>query len=136
MSKSYAERLEKYIQTEAMTHALYSHLASLFHQDMGRTLQAMAADEARHLRAMQMEYYLLTGDSLAGVTAPKFDAPPAELLRMAYSGEWDSSGDYASEAGLQQDEKLKKLYLSQSRDELRHRAAVKTMLGRITGMGR
>ncbi len=132
---SYAAALAEYIQSEDLSRRLYTHLASRCPKRFASLLRSMAADEARHLRSMQLEHYLLTGDSLPPEKLPDFDRPAAELLRMAYSGEWDASEAYASQAQAQQDARLRALFLAQSRDELRHRANVKMILAAMTGMG-
>lgn len=128
----YKARLEEYIESERYTHALYRALASECHGEAAAMLRRMSADEARHLKAMQMEYYLLTGDSLPG-KAPMISGTLQENLRRAYSGEWGAAEDYAREAERCDDEALKKLYLSQSEDELRHRRMARQLIGRMFG---
>ena len=131
--RSYAARLEKYIEDEAYSKALYAHLALRCGGKRAATLHAMSEDEGRHLKAMQMEYYLLTGDS-ACLCKIEIQGEVQELLRSAYAGEGDAADGYAREAEMHSDEALCALFRSQSADELRHRANVKKMLGGMLGM--
>lgn len=132
--KSYAARLEGYIRSECYTHAMYKALAGRCRGSMAAALRGMSEDEHRHLKAMQMEYYLLTGDSLCCEKA-EVEGELCELLRRAYEGEGGAAEGYADEARFCTDEKLKKLYMAQSADETRHRAMVKKMLASIVGLG-
>lgn len=132
--QSYAERLKAYIQNERLTCAMYKHCADICPAAMAKCLRSMANDEYRHLKAMQLEFFLLTGDTLPLGPAPVFDRDLPGALRRAYSGEWSSACDYTAEAERQNDEKLRSLFLAQSRDELRHRALVRHFLARLTGM--
>lgn len=126
-------RLEEYIESEAYSMALYAELSRRCGGSRSAMLRAMSEDEGRHLKAMQMEYYLLTGSSCC--TGKKnISGDSHELLRMAYSGEGLAAGDYAREAEMQRDDALKKIFLAQSEDERRHRANVKKMLGDMLGM--
>ena len=131
--RDYASRLEKYIADEHYSGALYAALARRCEGRQAAMLRAMSADEARHLRAMQMEYYLLTGDSLRCADAD-VAGDSCELLRGAYAGEAEAAEGYAREARLCADEELKKLYMAQSADEWRHRANVKKILGSALGL--
>lgn len=130
----YAARLEGYIESERFTHALYRRLAAMCRGEASQTLRRMSEDEARHLRAMQMEYYLLTGDTLPEGKPPEISGSLQDNLRMAYSGEWEAACGYAREAERSSDAALKKLYLAQSEDEMRHRAQARELVGRMTGM--
>lgn len=132
--RDYAARLEEYIVSEKYTHALYKSLANRCRGSMASALRSMSADEGRHLKAMQMEYYLLTGDSCAMGDRPDTSGELHELLRRAYEGEGGAAEDYATEARRCSDKALRELYLAQSADETRHRAMVKRMLGNMTGM--
>lgn len=131
-NEEYLARLEKYIQSEICTHTLYRQLASKCHGEAAALLLRMSAEEARHLRAMQMEYYLLTGDTMP-IVKPEINGSLQENLRLAYSGEWGAAEDYAREADEHSDAALKRLFLAQSRDELRHRRILKGMLGKMFG---
>lgn len=132
--REYAARLEGYIATERYTHAMYLRLAGLCKGEMSAALRRISADEWRHLKAMQMEYYLLTGDTCPERERIDTSGEMLELLRRAYSGEWEAADGYADEAERCADEKLRELYLAQSADEKRHRCMVKAMAERITGM--
>ncbi len=131
--RDYAARLEGYIKSEVYTHAMYKALAERCRGSMVQAFKAMSADELRHLKAMQMEYYLLCGDSCPE-EKPTFPESVHELLRLAYSGEGESADSYADEARRCSDKKLRKLYMAQSTDETRHRAMVKKMLENMMGM--
>jgi len=133
MERDYAARLEKYIDDENYSMCLYAALARRCGGNMAATLRAMSEDESRHLRAMQMEYYLLTGDSRH---CPKADTEGdmSELMRSAYAGEWSAAVGYEREAEMQMDGALREVFRAQSADELRHRANVKKMLGGMLGM--
>lgn len=133
IEQDYAARLEKYIADEAYSQALYAALAGRCSGNMAATLRAMSADEGRHLKAMQMEYYLLTGDSCpTRKNGPEGET--CELMRGAYAGELEAAEGYEREARMQCDGALRELFLAQSADERRHRANVKKMLGGMLGM--
>lgn len=132
--QSYAERLKTYIQNESLTCAMYKHCAGICPSFMTKYLRSMADDEYRHLKAMQLEFFLLTGDTLPPAPLPVFDRDLCKALRLAYSGEWSSSCDYAAEAEKHEDEKTRSLFLAQSRDELRHRCLARRLIAGLTGM--
>ncbi len=131
--RDYAARLEKYIADEHYSMVLYAFLARRCEGRYAAMLRAMSEDEARHLRAMQMEYYLLTGDSLRCDNVD-MTGDSCEKLRSAYGGEAGAAEGYAREAEMHHDGALKKVFLAQSADEWRHRANVKKLLGAVLGM--
>ena len=131
-NEEYLARLKSYIQSEIYTRTLYRQLASKCHGETAALLRRMGADEDRHLKAMQMEYYLLTGDTMP-IVKPEINGSLQENLRLAYAGEWGAAEGYAREAVKSEDLQLQKLYLEQSRDELRHRRALKCLLGKMFG---
>ena len=133
LERDYVARLEKYIADEHYSNKLYAHLARRCEGKAAAMLRAMSADEGRHLRAMQMEYYLLTGDSLR-CDDGDIEGENCELLRSAYVGEAGAAEEYAREAEMQHDETLRKLFLAQGADEWRHRANVKKLLGDMLGI--
>lgn len=133
--REYAARLESYIESERYTHALYKRLSGMCKGDMSVHLRRMSEDEGRHLKAMQTEYYLLTGDTCPEKNRVDTGGDFLECLRRAYSGELGAAEGYADEAEKCHDEALRRLYLVQSADEHRHRAMVKRMVENITGMG-
>ena len=132
--RDYAARLAEYIADETYTQALYMALSKRCTGNMASLLRSISADEGRHLREMQMEYYLLTGDSLC---PPKRDTDGAvcELLRMAYAGEGKAAEGYADEAEMHSDGALRKKFSAISADETRHRAMIRKMLSSALGMG-
>ena len=131
--RDYATRLENYIESEARSRALYAALACRMGGRAGAVLRSMSADEGRHLRAMQTEYYLLTGDSLACVR-PDISGDSQELLRRAYAVELAAAEGYAAEAEKHTDGALRALFLAQSRDERCHRHRIKMLLGSALGL--
>ena len=131
--RDYVARLEGYIESEAYSAALYAALATRCGGSRAGMLRAMGEDERRHLKAMQMEYYLLTGDSRCPGKI-RISADTQELLRSAYSGEGDAAEGYEREAQMHRDEALCKVYRDQGADERRHRANAKKILGDLLGM--
>ena len=131
--RDYAARLEKYIADEAFTKQMYGALARRCGGSMAAALRSISADEDRHLKAMQMEYYLLTGDSVC-TEKHEHGGEFAELLRLAYSGEGGAAEEYGREAEMHGEESLRKLFLAQSADESRHRAMIRKMLKDMLGM--
>ena len=124
--------MESYIQSENLTRTLYRCLASKCHGQAAAMLRRMSGDETRHLKSMQLEYYLLTGDTMP-LEAPVINGTLQDNLRLAYAGEWGAASDYAAEAQRHGDARLKALYLAQSRDELRHRRLAREIVSRLFG---
>ena len=133
IQRSYAQRLEEYIRDEAHSAELYAGLSTRCGGKYRETLRAMSGDEERHLRAMQTEYFLLTGSSIA-LSAEKQEGQVVELLRGAWIGDGRAAEANEREVGLCPAEEGKRLFLSQSADERRHREKLKQILANMLGM--
>lgn len=120
--------LQRMIQDEYESHSLYKHLASRSKGKSARVFSSMAADEQRHLKHLQLEYLLLTGDSYAPAA---FVAPrdgPVTLIRTAYMGEAAAEKYYLDAARTTSRQSLQKIYLAHSADENRHGRMLRSML--------
>ena len=120
--------LQYMIQKEHESHSIYKYLASHTNGKNSARFSAMAADEARHLKRLQLEYLLLTGDSYA----PAAFVVPREgnvtLIRMAYMDEAAAEKGYLDAARTTQNQNLQKIYLAHSADENRHGIYLRSML--------
>lgn len=110
-----------------------TELLSLYRALSRRTKNSAAgrlfSDTQRHLRRLQMEYFLLSGDSLA---LPPGREPPAgvlPLLRRAYLSEGDLAEQYEA-AGTGP---LRELYLGRVKSAHSHRETLRAMIARALG---
>ena len=120
--------LQHMIQKEHESQSLYRHLASRTRGRNSARFLAMAQDEARHLKRLQLEYLLLTGDSYspAAFTLPREGT--VTLIRMAYIDEAAAEKGYLDAARNTQRQNLQKIYLAHSADENRHGTILRAML--------
>ena len=120
--------LQRMIQDEYESHSLYKCLASRTNGKNARLFSSLAADEARHLKHLQLEYLLLTGDSYSPAS---YDCPRegvVTLIRTAYVGEAGAEKFYLDSARATSRQSLQKMFLAHSADENRHGRMLRSML--------
>ena len=97
------------------------------------TFRCIAAEERGHRKALQVEYFLLTGDSC--IPEPSCPAVCGELdaMRMAYFDELESAERYIAAAESTKSERLRELYLLHASDEKNHAEALRCLIARAIG---
>lgn len=124
------ETLRDFIGDETRDAAFYTALAKKSRW-ASRTLESMSADERRHARSLQIEYYLMTGESfIPPPSCPLVESVP-EALRSAHKGELSGAEAYAAAADVTASPSLRELYLSNAADERRHAEMVKCLISRL-----
>ena len=118
-----AERLRRLIQAETDAAAFYTALAR---RSAGRagTLFAIAADDARHARLLQLEYFLLTGDTFAPAKGGQDAKGVLSALRQGYLGKRRSEREYRA---------LSEKYASIADDEARHAQSLRAVIADFFG---
>lgn len=121
--------LRSFMEDEARDGAVYAALSRRAAR-AAQTLSRMAADERRHLWELQVEYFLLTGDSY--VPAPSCPAPGETLsaLRRAREGEIAGAAAYRTAAAAAEDKTLRDLYEQHAGDEETHAAELRELISR------
>ena len=119
-------RLRLFLERETELLSLYRALSRRTGNGAaGRLL----SDTQKHLRRLQLEYFLLTGDTLA---APSRREPPAgvlPLLRRAYLSEGELAEQYEA-AGTGP---LQELYLARAKTANVRRETLRGMIARALG---
>lgn len=121
-----AERLRAFMRSAVNASALYSALARRF-KGASPLLNLLAAEERRHLSALAVEYYLLTGDSFTPRPAPPDNGALLSALRRAWQAEGVSEQSYLSAAQISP---LGALYRAHAENEHRHRALLRGLIAR------
>lgn len=123
------ERLRAFMVSAAGAAALYSSLARRF-KGPSAVLSRLAGEEREHLRALGLEYYLLTGDSFVPETGGSGGGRLLELLRWAWQAEGRSEASYLNAAAISP---LGPLYRRHAENERRHRETVRALIARALG---
>ena len=119
-------RLQMFLEQE--TELLYLYRA-LSRRTGNSAAGRLFSDTQKHLRRLQLEYFLLTGDSLASPSGQKPPPGVLPLLRGAYLLEGDLAGQYeAADAGP-----LRELYQSRAETARSHRGTLRGMIARALG---
>ncbi len=90
----------------------------------------IASDEQRHLRHLQTEYYLLTGDSYVPPASCPLMRGGLSDLRHACLDEREAQRSYLDEAGRTEREGLAKMYRSHASEEARHAETLRKLIMR------
>lgn len=121
-----AERLRAFMVSAANAAVQYSSLARRF-KSAASLLNLLAAEERSHLRALSLEYYLLTGDTFI----PKPGVPETDgllsILRRAWQAEGRSEQSYLSASAISP---LGPLYRAHAENERRHRSLLRGLIAR------
>lgn len=128
------EQLRPFIDREASDARFYLELARTCRNGAARCqLSDIAREEGDHLRKLQIEYFLLTGDTY--VPKVSIAAIPSFLaaLRKAYLSEERRAMDYDAAAQTAQNSRLAALYTELAAEEQRHQARIRDQITRILG---
>lgn len=120
------ERLRAFMRSAVNAAALYSALARRF-KGASPLLNLLASEERGHIRALGVEYYLLTGDSFTPRPAPPDNDALLSTLRRAWQAEGVSEQSYLSAAQISP---LGPLYRAHAENEHRHRALLRDLIAR------
>ncbi len=95
-----------------------------------RTMQRMAADEARHARMLQTAYYLITGETyrVNVVLPPQPRLPWPDRLRERWHEESRGADTYARAAVETRDACLRRMFAELSADESHHADQLRKLL--------
>jgi rubrerythrin len=121
---SEAARLAAFIRDENSAVSFYSALSGVCPPRCREQLLRLQRDERRHLRDLQTEHFLMTGDSCP-VSPPLQHASRVGLLsalRGAYDKELESAAAYEAAAGQTTRDDLKELYRRHAEEERDHAA--------------
>lgn len=125
-----AEALRDFIGAETRSAAYYAELARRS-RSASRTLTGLSADERRHAKSLQIEYFLMTGESHVPPPSCPLTDGVAESLRAAHKAELAMAESYAKSACLADAPSLRRLFQSHAEDERRHAETVKCLISRL-----
>ena len=119
-------RLQLFLERETELLSLYRALSRRTGNGAaGRLL----SDTQKHLRRLQLEYFLLTGDTLAPLPGREPPAGILPLLRRAYLFEGELAEQYEAAANGP----LQKLYLYRAKAAYAHRESLRGIIARALG---
>lgn len=121
------ETLREFIADESRDEAFYLALAKRAGR-ASRMLRGIAADERGHKRALQMEYFMLTGDSCAVAPSCPVVDPVLDAMRRAYGNELKGAKNYLAAADETKSERLGEIYRRHASDEKSHAEALRSLI--------
>jgi hypothetical protein len=124
-----AALLRQFIEAEAADTAFYAALAKRCTGKGRGVLTKLSAQERCHLRRLQMEYFLLTGDSCAPPHSCPAPGGTLSALRMAYLDELAGGEQYLDAAGHTANANLQALYIELAEDERCHAVLLRELIG-------
>lgn len=116
------EQLQVFMYDEAKDAKYYADLAARRSSAAGgAVLRRLSREETGHLRRLQAEYFILTGQSYCPCVA-EVSIPCAYLdaLRDRWNEENESAAAYMAAAGATENTRLSSLYSELASDEARH----------------
>lgn len=124
------DRLRGMMDGELASERFYRELAPKFMKQQSRRLLQTAQDEARHLRALQMEYFLLTGDSYSPAAENAVITSRLSALRDGYHAERATYESYMEAAQATGSTALAAVFIANAADEARHAQMLREMISR------
>lgn len=121
------ERLRAFMLSAAGASTLYSSLARRF-RGAAPVLERLAAEERAQLRALTLEYYLLTGDSFTPRVQPVGTDGLLSTLRAAWLAEGRSEQSYLGAAAVSM---LGPLYRAHAENEHRHGETLRQLIAQV-----
>ena len=119
-------RLRLFLERETVLLSLYR---ALLRRTGNGAARRLLSDTQKHLRRLQLEFFLLTGDSLAIPPGREAPAGVLPLLRRAYLFEGELAEQYEAAANGP----LQELYLDRAKAARSHREALRGMIARALG---
>ena len=124
------QELEHFLNGELRSIAFYRVLAGQFQGRERQVIFQILADERRHLKELQLEYFMRTGDSfLPEVLIPPETGAVLTALREAFLTENETARDYAGASSGRGGE-LGALYSAIAADEAMHARRLREIVGR------
>ena len=114
------ETLKRLIEDEIRDAAYYTFASRMFQGKARTMLLYHAADEKRHARRLQAEYFIRTGESYAPSCVCEPTADRMTSLRAALLREQAGAAAYQSAAERTAAPELREVYLHNAADEQRH----------------
>lgn len=121
------ESLRGFIADETCAAAFYEACAARFTPYSTR-LKQLARDERGHLRALQTEYFLLTGERYIPPKTCPLPRGGLRALRAAYCDELSAVLAYRKAADAANDEALAGIYRKNASDEERHAGILREII--------
>ena len=118
--------LRALMDAERSSQLLYTALLRRCAQQSRAVLTKLADDEARHLRALQLEYFLLLGECYSPAERHPEQQGILSALRMAYLGEKKSGAEYL--AAAEREAERAPLYRALAGEELCHAEALRKLI--------
>ncbi len=129
-SAVYGPLLQEFITHERNDEQTYRLLARRVGGGAGRTLAAMATDEARHARRLGAAYFLISGVRFRpeGAACLPPEGTYFSALRDRFLAEQRGAGIYRTAAGRTDDPCLKELFTELAEDETAHARLLRGLL--------
>lgn len=129
-SAVYGSLLQECITCERNDEQTYRLLARRVGGGAGRTLAAMAADEARHARRLGAAYFLISGVRFRpeGAACLPPEGTYLSALRSRFLAEQRGAGIYRTAAGRTDDPCLRELFTELAEDETAHARLIRDLL--------
>lgn len=122
------QELERFICAEEEAIAFFCALISSCHMRHRHVLCKVVADDKRHLKCLQIEYFVLTGDTYSGCKAKKAEqCGILTKLRKGYLMKCEAQAAYTKAAENRQCE-LRELYESIACDEMENACAMRKLI--------
>lgn len=121
------ETLREFIADEACAAAFYAACARRCGRFSAR-LRELECDERGHLRTLQGEYFLLTGEKSLPPGSCPLPRGGLQALRSAYLDELSAAEGYRLAAEAPENADLAAIYLRHASDEERHAGILKELI--------
>ncbi|MGI5936686.1 MAG: ferritin family protein [Oscillospiraceae bacterium] len=122
------ERLRLFMDGENKAIAFYSDLARKCRGWTREMLMNILVDERSHLKKLQLEYFLLTGDSYAPPKVRPSVSGILSSLRLAYLDERKANKGYMEAAKETENQDLAALFNEIAADEAKHEEKLRCMI--------
>jgi len=122
------ETLRALMDAERARYLFYLALQKRCAQQGRAALMKLAADEARHLKALQLEYFLLLGEAYTPAERCPKQTDILSALRMAYLSEKKSGAEYL--AAAEQEAERAALYRALAAEEMGHAEVLRKLIER------
>ena len=123
-------RLERFMDGEMASITFYQDLMCRCSMGEKQIIGRILADEKRHMAALQMEYFMETGDSYMPASSPGPRGGMISSFRESSLTEADTCMAYR-EAAEECTGALKQLYIDIAADEERHSAQLRELVRRM-----
>lgn len=124
--------LREFIADESRDAAFYSALAGRAGW-ASRTLLRIAVEERGHKRDLQLEYFLLTGDTYVPEPSCPAVGTVLDSMRLAYANERKGAESYLTAADATKSERLGEMYRMHAADEMNHAETLRSLISRAIG---